>query len=191
MWIGAGVAVVVVVVAAILVVSLTGSSPKKATAAATPAASGAPSTPPSTPATAAASGPAFPGVPAGEAAGLKTKPVVKAGTGTVTKLVVKNLIKGTGAVVKSGDSIVVNYLGVTYKDGKEFDASWDHSQTYPVVIGTGQVIPGWDQGLVGVTVGSRVQLDIPSSLAYGDSNASGPSGALRFVVDVLSAQPAS
>jgi peptidylprolyl isomerase len=123
-----------------------------------------------------------------QSAALKTKPVVGAGTGELTKLAVTTLIEGTGATVKAGQNLSVNYVGVTYKDGKEFESSWSNSQPLSLVIGQGQVIKGWDQGLVGVKVGSRVQLDIPSDLAYGDNPRQGtPGGPLRFVVDVLSA----
>jgi peptidylprolyl isomerase len=82
----------------------------------------------------------------------------------------------------------VNYVGVTYADGKEFDSSWSRSQAFSFQAGAGNVIQGWDQGLVGVKVGSRVQLDIPADLAYGEKPSGGqPAGALRFIVDVLSA----
>ena len=84
----------------------------------------------------------------------------------------------------------MNYVGVTFADGKEFDSSWgEGKQPFSFALGTGNVIKGWDQGLEGVKVGSRVQLDIPADLAYGDNPSGGqPAGALRFVVDVLSAQ---
>jgi len=82
----------------------------------------------------------------------------------------------------------VNYVGVSFKDGTEFDSSWKNSQALTTQIGVGSVIQGWDKGLVGVKVGSRVQLDIPSAQAYGDNPTGGrPGGALRFVVDVLAA----
>ncbi|WP_412543319.1 FKBP-type peptidyl-prolyl cis-trans isomerase [Longispora sp. K20-0274] len=120
---------------------------------------------------------------------LKTKPVVTAGTGTVSQLVVTPVITGTGPETKAGQSISVNYVGVTYATGKEFDASWKRNQPFSFQLGAGGVIKGWDQGLVGVKVGSRVQLDIPSEMAYGDDPSSGrPTGALRFVVDVLDAK---
>jgi peptidylprolyl isomerase len=91
--------------------------------------------------------------------------------------------------VQKGQTITTNYVGVFFKDGKEFDSSWNAGQPASFPIGVGQVIPGWDQGLVGVTVGSRVQLDIPAELAYGTKPAGGrPAGPLRFVVDVLAAQ---
>jgi FKBP-type peptidyl-prolyl isomerase-like protein len=120
---------------------------------------------------------------------LKTKPAVTAGTGDLTALKVTTLIQGKGPAVQLDQHITVNYVGVTYKDGKEFDSSWSRSQPFDFTIGQGNVIKGWDQGLVGVKVGSRVQLDIPSDLAYGDNPQGGaPGGPLRFVVDVLSAK---
>ncbi|MGV9808443.1 FKBP-type peptidyl-prolyl cis-trans isomerase [Micromonospora chersina] len=120
---------------------------------------------------------------------LKTKPTVEAGKGELAKLTVTTLVKGKGAAVKAGQNITTNYVGVFYKDGKEFDASWNNGQPATFPIGVGQVIPGWDKGLVGVPVGSRVQLDIPADLAYGNDASGGrPAGPLRFVVDVLAAQ---
>jgi peptidylprolyl isomerase len=119
---------------------------------------------------------------------LATKPTVTKGTGTLTKLNVTTLVQGTGAAVKSGQTITVNYVGVTWATGEEFDSSWKNGSSTSFAIGVGQVIPGWDQGLVGVKIGSRVQLDIPSNLAYGDNPGGGrPAGPLRFVVDVLAA----
>jgi peptidylprolyl isomerase len=130
----------------------------------------------------------FPPVPAGADPALSKKPVVTAGTGTVSTLKTTTLIQGTGTAVKAGQTIAVNYVGVTYADGKEFDSSWSRSQTFSFQAGAGRVIKGWDQGLIGVKVGSRVQLDIPPDLAYGTDPSGGqPAGTLRFVVDVLSA----
>ncbi|WP_232049998.1 FKBP-type peptidyl-prolyl cis-trans isomerase [Actinoplanes sp. OR16] len=154
--------------------------PAAAPAATTAAASAEPA--------AEASAAAFPPVPEGADPALATKPEAKAGTGTVTELKTTTLIEGTGPAVESGQTVTVNYVGVTYKDGKEFDSSWSRSETFDFQIGGGQVIQGWDQGLVGVKVGSRVQLDIPGSLAYGDDASGGqPAGTLRFIVDVLAA----
>jgi FKBP-type peptidyl-prolyl cis-trans isomerase len=120
---------------------------------------------------------------------LQTKPKVAAGKGDVTKLKVTPVIKGTGPVVKAGQQLAVNYVGVTYSDGKEFDSSWKTGQPAQFPVGVGQLIKGWDQGLVGVPVGSRVQLDIPADLAYGEETTDGrPAGDLRFVVDILQAQ---
>ncbi|WP_405102700.1 FKBP-type peptidyl-prolyl cis-trans isomerase [Micromonospora sp. NBC_01412] len=142
-----------------------------------------------TPSAADPSAPPAQQLPEGADPALATKPKVEAGKGELKKLVVTTLIKGKGPVVKSGQQITTNYVGVFYKDGKEFDASWKTGQPATFGIGVGQVIKGWDQGLVGVNVGSRVQLDLPAELAYGNDASSGrPTGPLRFVVDVLAAQ---
>jgi peptidylprolyl isomerase len=116
-------------------------------------------------------------------AGLTKQPTVKAGTGTVSKLRVTALVKGTGPVVKAGQTITTNYVVVTYKDGKVMDSSWSRGQTFATPIGTGQVIKGWDQAIPGQKVGSRLQIDVPAALAYGAQQ-----GDLRFVVDILAAK---
>jgi peptidylprolyl isomerase len=120
---------------------------------------------------------------------LQTQPVVGAGTGDLTTLKVETLVTGTGPKTRSGQKLSVMYFGVSYTTGTKFDASWDRGQPFSFTLGAGNVIAGWDQGLVGVPVGSRVQVDIPTNLAYGaNAAASGkPAGPLRFVVDVLSA----
>jgi peptidylprolyl isomerase len=183
----AGAAAVVLALVIGLVVWIGSSSAKPSAAAATEAAPSAVESS-AVESSAAASSAAFPPVPAGADPALSKKPVVAAGKGTVTKLKATTLIEGKGAAVQSGQTINVNYVGVTYADGKEFDSSWKGSQAYSFQIGAGSVIPGWDQGLIGAKVGSRVQLDIPATLAYGDNPTGGqPAGPLRFVVDVLSA----
>jgi FKBP-type peptidyl-prolyl cis-trans isomerase len=106
-------------------------------------------------------------------------------------LQVKTLIKGSGAVVKSGQDLAVQYTGVIWRTGKVFDSSWSRNQPFTTVIGEGQVIKGWDSGLVGQTVGSRVLLVIPPADGYGTAGAStaGIKGTdtLAFVVDILAA----
>lgn len=123
---------------------------------------------------------------------LANKPAVTKGDAAdLTKLDVKTLVAGTGPAVQALQSITVNYVGVFYKTGEEFDSSWKGGQPATFVIGDGKVIKGWDQALVGVKVGSRVQLDIPGSLAYGNTEAEAngrPAGPLRFVVDIIAAQ---
>ncbi|MFC6023365.1 FKBP-type peptidyl-prolyl cis-trans isomerase [Plantactinospora solaniradicis] len=122
---------------------------------------------------------------------LAERPAVKADGGKPSKLVVTPLIQGTGPAVQRGQTIAVNYVGVSFQTGKEFGASWDQGEPLQTQIGVGAVIPGWDQGLVGIKVGSRVQLDIPAELAYGEkpADSSRPAGPLRFVVDVLGIKP--
>ncbi|MGC1215659.1 MAG: FKBP-type peptidyl-prolyl cis-trans isomerase [Micromonospora sp.] len=128
-------------------------------------------------------------LPEGTDPALATRPTVGPGTGELKKLTVTTLVKGKGPEVKAGQQITTNYVGVFYKDGKQFDSSWDRGEPATFPIGVGQVIKGWDQGLVGVPVGSRVQLDIPGDLAYGNQSVGGrPGGPLRFVVDILAAQ---
>jgi peptidylprolyl isomerase len=131
-------------------------------------------------------------------AGLPTVTVdgAKAATITVPKtaapstLVVQPLIKGSGAVVKAGQTIKVNYTGVLWKDGKKFDASADHGSAFDTAIGKGQVITGWDKGLVGQTVGSRILLVVPPAEGYGAKGSPpliGPKDTLVFVIDILAA----
>ncbi|GAA1660031.1 hypothetical protein GCM10009679_76510 [Saccharothrix algeriensis] len=154
--------------------------------ASTPNASAtAPAEDPNAAPTAPAANAEFPPLPAGADPALKTKPAVTKGSGDLKTLKVTTLVEGKGAPVKAGDTVTVNYVGVKYVTGEEFDASWNRSEAFTTPVGTGSVIKGWDQGLVGVKVGSRVQLDIPADLAYGDGPDSRLPGPLRFVVDVL------
>ncbi len=106
-------------------------------------------------------------------------------------LQVKTLITGTGAKVKSGQNLAVQYTGVIWRTGKVFDSSWSRNQPFTTVIGQGQVIKGWDTGLVGQTVGSRVLLVIPPAQGYGTAGASSAgikgTDTLVFVVDILAA----
>ncbi len=103
-------------------------------------------------------------------------------------LVSKDLVVGTGAEAKAGDTVKVQYVGVDYKTGKEFDSSWSRNQPFTFQLGGGQVIPGWDQGVVGMKVGGRRELIIPSNLAYGPQGSPptiGPNATLVFVIDLL------
>ncbi|MEV5439224.1 FKBP-type peptidyl-prolyl cis-trans isomerase [Streptomyces sp. NPDC052682] len=102
------------------------------------------------------------------------------------KLEQQVLIKGTGKKVEAGQGLIAQYTGVKWEDGKKFDSSWDHGGATAFQIGTGSVVPGWDQGLVGKNVGDRVLLVIPPSLAYGNSPGSElAKNTLVFVVDIL------
>ncbi|MFI5047615.1 MAG: FKBP-type peptidyl-prolyl cis-trans isomerase [Acidimicrobiia bacterium] len=111
------------------------------------------------------------------------------GVAAPTTLVSQVLIKGTGPVVTAGQTISVQYTGVIWGTGKQFDSSWDRGQPFDVVIGKGNVVAGWDEGLVGQTVGSQVLLVIPPDKGYGSAGQSsaGISGTdtLVFVVDIL------
>jgi peptidylprolyl isomerase len=105
-----------------------------------------------------------------------------------TKLEEKDLIVGSGAEAKDGETVTVNYVGVLYNGGKEFDASWKRKEPFQFKLGEGQVIKGWDEGVVGMKVGGRRELVIPSELAYGKAGSPPtiPANApLVFVVDLL------
>jgi peptidylprolyl isomerase len=120
---------------------------------------------------------------------LSTKPKVTVPTGAPpTKLETREIIKGTGPEAKAGQPVTVNYVGVLYKGGKEFDASWKRSEPFTFTLGKSQVIKGWDQGVAGMKVGGRRMLIIPSELAYGKTGSPPtipPNSALVFVVDLL------
>lgn len=135
------------------------------------------------------------GTQAASESGLPTvqAPSRKAATITVPKgvkpprdLKEQVLIKGTGKKVEAGQGLVAQYTGVKWEDGKKFDSSWDHGGATAFQIGTGAVVKGWDQGLVGKNVGDRVLLVIPPSLGYGSSPGSElAKNTLVFVVDIL------
>jgi peptidylprolyl isomerase len=118
----------------------------------------------------------------------KEPPITAPKTPAPKKLVVKDLITGTGAAAKTSSNVVVNYVGALYSNAKVFDASWNRNQTFPVQLGQGQVIKGWDQGIPGMRVGGRRELIIPASLAYGPSGQGAtipPNATLIFIVDLL------
>jgi peptidylprolyl isomerase len=124
-----------------------------------------------------------------EAGGEKTKPKVTVPKGAPPKkLEVKEIEEGTGAEAKAGDEVTVQYVGVNYKNGKEFDASWDRGEPFSFKLGAGMVIPGWDKGVEGMKEGGRRELIIPPNLAYGPEGsppAIGPNETLIFVIDLL------
>jgi FKBP-type peptidyl-prolyl cis-trans isomerase len=104
-----------------------------------------------------------------------------------TDLEITDVTIGEGDPVEAGDTITVHYHG-TLLDGTVFDSSWDRGQPFTTAIGVGQVIAGWDEGMVGMRVGGRRILVIPSDLAYGESGSGGvigPNAPLAFVVDLL------
>ena len=121
---------------------------------------------------------------------LAKEPTIKAPKGAApTKLVANDLIKGTGTAAAAGDTLYVNYVGALYKTGKVFDASWKDTpgQTFSFVLGQGQVIPGWDKGLLGMKAGGRRELIIPPALAYKNEKQAAipPNSTLVFVVDLV------
>jgi FKBP-type peptidyl-prolyl cis-trans isomerase len=98
----------------------------------------------------------------------------------------ETLIQGKGAGIQDGQQATVQYVGVLFKDGKEFDTSWG-KQPFSFALGGGNVIPGWDQGVLGMKVGERRRLTIPSDLAYGAQGSPpkiGPNEPLIFDIDL-------
>lgn len=128
---------------------------------------------------------------ASEAPVATAKPKVTVPSGPApTTLVREDLVKGTGQALFPGNVITVHYVGVLYRNGEEFDTSWDDRHPITFTLGDGEVIQGWDEGLLGMRVGGRRRLIIPPRLAYGEGEP-GPGDELRgetlvFVVDVVS-----
>jgi peptidylprolyl isomerase len=127
--------------------------------------------------------------PVGATTDLKTKPVITVPkTPPPATLQVSDIVQGQGELACSGQNVEMQYVGVTYADGKQFDASWDRGEPFPFQLGGGRVIGGWDQGIVGMKVGGRRQLVIPPDLGYGEQG-SPPSikggETLVFVVDLV------
>jgi peptidylprolyl isomerase len=129
--------------------------------------------------------------PSSGEADIDRKPDVPEGKGDPpTQLVVQDLIVGKGKRAKAGDMVAVRYVGVLFENGKEFDASWDGNrpgQPFEFPLGAGQVIPGWDQGVVGMREGGRRKLIIPPELAYGAQGFPPdipPNAALIFDIDL-------
>jgi peptidylprolyl isomerase len=93
---------------------------------------------------------------------------------------------GTGAEVKSGDTVTVNYLG-TLQSGTKFDSSYDRNTPFTTQIGVGQVIKGWDEGIIGMKVGGKRKLVVPPDLGYGNQPAGSipPGSTLIFEVELL------
>jgi len=134
------------------------------------------------------------GLPTVTAGAAGTAPAIKMPSGKPpANLTTKVLIKGTGPAVATGDTVVVQYVGAIWRNGSVFDSSWKRSQPFGFTIGASpsQVIKGWDTGLTGQTVGSRVMLVIPPADGYGKTGSPQAhikgTDTLVFVVDILGA----
>ena len=119
------------------------------------------------------------------------KPKVPKGKGDPpSELVVQDLIVGEGKRARAGDTVTVQYVGVLFEDGEEFDSSWGGNRPgdgFQFPLGAGQVIPGWDQGVPGMREGGRRKLIIPGELAYGATGFPPdipPDAALIFDIDL-------
>jgi len=103
-------------------------------------------------------------------------------------LLIEDITVGDGDTATPGATVEVHYVGVSYSNGQQFDASWDRGDTLDFRLGAGQVISGWDRGVDGMKVGGRRRLTIPPDLAYGSQGAGGvigPNETLVFVVDLV------
>jgi peptidylprolyl isomerase len=118
------------------------------------------------------------------------KPVIPKPTGSPPrKLVKEDIVRGKGPGATKGDTVVVHYVGMNFSNGQEFDASWDTGSPFPVQLGRGMVIAGWEQGLVGIKKGGRRKLTIPPELGYGAEGYPPdipPNETLVFVIDAVS-----
>ena len=128
-----------------------------------------------------------------ESSDLNVKPVIPKPKGPPPGgIQVRDVVSGPGKAAQSGDQLSVQYVGVSWSTGKQFDSSWDRGrQPFKFQLGGGMVIPGWDQGLVGMKQGGRRLLVIPPSLAYGPQGqppAIGPNETLVFVIDLKKIQ---
>jgi peptidylprolyl isomerase len=104
------------------------------------------------------------------------------------QLEIEDIEVGDGEEAAAGRIVEVHYVGVSWKTGKQFDASWDRGDTFKFGLGKGQVIRGWDEGVAGMRVGGRRRITIPPDMAYGKRGAGGvigPDETLVFVVDLV------
>lgn len=123
---------------------------------------------------------------------LGKKPKVTVPKGSPPKQLEENeIVEGSGDEAKAGDEVTVQYVGVGFDSGEQFDASWDRGEPFTFTLGAGEVIPGWDEGVEGMKVDGRRELVIPPELAYGAAGAPpaiGPNETLVFVIDLLAVE---
>jgi peptidylprolyl isomerase len=105
-----------------------------------------------------------------------------------TVIVRQDVVEGSGDLAEPGLRLTVQYLGIRWSDGGEFDSSWSRGQPFQFTLGAGQVITGWEEGFVGMRVGGRRMIQIPPAFAFGDRGAGsviGPGETLVFLVDLV------
>ncbi len=113
---------------------------------------------------------------------------VPSGESPSYQLELDDIAVGDGDEAIKGKIVEVHYVGVSWKTGRQFDASWDRGDTFKFTLGKGHVIAGWDQGVAGMKIGGRRRITIPPNLAYGKRGAGGaigPDETLVFVVDLV------
>lgn len=119
---------------------------------------------------------------------LETKPAVpETGGEPIDGVVVEDIVTGSGPEAEEGDTLTVQYVGALYDNGEEFDASWERGEPFEVTLGQGQVIEGWEEGLIGMQAGGRRGILIPAEAGYGAQGQppSIPGNAtLMFIVDL-------
>ena len=119
---------------------------------------------------------------------LDQKPVVEQPQGDPpAELQSEDIVEGEGATARKGDNVTVQYVGVNFSNGAEFDASWNRGEPFEFTLGAQQVISGWDEGVAGMKEGGRRKLVIPPDMAYGPAGQPptiGPNETLIFVIDL-------
>ena len=118
-----------------------------------------------------------------------SKPEIPAPAGDPpAELLVRDVKRGKGRRARAGDTLTMQYVGLAWSNGQQFDASWDAGQPFPFQLGAGMVIQGWDEGMVGMQKGGRRLLVIPPDKGYGETGVGdtiGPNETLVFVVDLV------
>ena len=119
---------------------------------------------------------------------VKPAPEIPSDTTPPAEMVTEDIVKGKGKAAKPGDTVSMQYAGFNWSNGQPFDASWDRGkQPFEFGLGAGMVIPGWDEGIVGMKPGGRRLLVIPPDMGYGPAGSPpviGPNETLVFVVDL-------
>ena len=117
------------------------------------------------------------------------RPEIPRPTGSPPRRLEKeDIVRGKGRPAEVGDNVRIHYVGVTFSTGEQFGASWDTARPHPIELGRGDVIEGWEKGIVGMREGGRRQLTIPPELGYGAAGHPpeiGPHETLVLVVDLL------
>ena len=136
---------------------------------------------------------AAPSEPAEISKDLEEKPSIPKPSGEPpAELQTEDVVTGKGKTAKEGDNVSVQYVGVNWSNGAEFDASWNSGQAFTFTLGAGNVIPGWDEGVQGMKEGGRRKLVIPPDMGYGEQGTPDgsipPNETLIFVVDLEKVQ---